>query len=347
MIYNALNFGYSNARIKSMASQLIDRGRLERMIKAQSTEAAIEVLSETAYGPHLMELSAQERGPQLVDMALNRQFSTVCGKVMKMTPSSCQLIVWDLLARWDIEDIKTILLAKHLGKTSDETLRQLTFCGSISPQELEGMLGSFGVQNAVRALGDSEYGKALMELLGEYERTLDIGPLLAQMDRAYLQLLAAAVYDTQERQVRSLIMADIDLRNIMTVLRCRSDGSYDEDTIRGWLVPAGNIGAHQLETLITARDWKSVVPAIGEYDLSGAQEAYERDLSLTHFEDALEGAVQARAMRTYRTSVLSLGVIIGFLYIKEDELRTIRRIIRGIEYGLSPEAIKETVFRAA
>ena len=49
-----------------------------------------------------------------------------------------------------------------------------------------------------------------------------------------------------------------------------------------------------------------------------------------------------RIKRFYRATV-SLGTILGFLFIKEEEMNNLRRTVRGIDYKLTPEEIKATL----
>jgi len=345
MIYNALTYGYSNARIKALAAQLLDRTKIERMIRADSVDLAISVLTDSTYSSELNELAIEYEGASLAEHATIRHFARVLSKILKMAPSESRVIIETLLTRWDIQDIKTILLTKHLRLGEEEALRLLMVCGTFTQDEIEGMLRADSVPSVVKYLGNTVFGLSLHAHVADYEHGGDINSLLAELDKIYLLRMEEAVYETDDRLVKALLKADVDARNLMTILRCRSRDSCQPHEIMSWIVPAGNLGLHELEPIVLANDWRPLVAKIGDYDLTLAEKAYGSDNDLTHFEYALEDMVMRHVQRTFRQSVLSLGVIVGFIYIKEDETRRIRRIIRGVEHGLSPEKIRESIYR--
>ena len=39
--------------------------------------------------------------------------------------------------------------------------------------------------------------------------------------------------------------------------------------------------------------------------------------------------------------MLSLGALVGYLFLKGQEMANIRKIVRGKQYGLSPQQIRE------
>jgi V/A-type H+-transporting ATPase subunit C len=333
MIYDALTFGYSNARIKSLYGQLLGLRKLERMAKADSMGSAITVLADSSYCTELTELTLLYQGSSLVDHALSLHYSRVCAKILRMTPGQSRPVVEALFSRWDIQDVKTILLSKHLQVSAEDTRPLLMCAGSLTQDETRGLLATDDLPSAVKLLGESTFGRLIQPHMPLYERDGNINPLLAELDRLYLLRLEEAVFETEDRLVRALLMTDLDSKNIMTVLRAKKDGSLDEDGIRHLLVPAGNIGPHELDALIAEKDWVSHLSRIGDFDLSQALHEYGQDQSLTHIEDALSAVVLLHANRTFRASVLSLGVIVGFIYLKDDEQRKIRRIIHAKEYG--------------
>jgi vacuolar-type H+-ATPase subunit C/Vma6 len=62
-----------------------------------------------------------------------------------------------------------------------------------------------------------------------------------------------------------------------------------------------------------------------------------------HFEVQLERSIVERGLRALRTSVLSVGAIASFIFLKEEEISNIRKIVRGIEFGIPRDEIREMV----
>ncbi|MFH0818118.1 MAG: V-type ATPase subunit, partial [Candidatus Micrarchaeota archaeon] len=77
------------------------------------------------------------------------------------------------------------------------------------------------------------------------------------------------------------------------------------------------------------------------YDLTGAFELYKKDGSLVHFETALENLVAQKGVKALRRSMLSVGAIVGYIYLKNAEVGNIRKIVSAIEFGIPEEKLKE------
>ncbi|MFH0862869.1 MAG: V-type ATPase subunit [Candidatus Altiarchaeota archaeon] len=344
MIGGALTYGYSNARIRSLAAKLLEEDAVEMLIRADSVESALSILADSTYSAEFSELSVLHSGAELADHAISSHFSKVCRKVLNMTPVRSKAVIEAVLARWDIQDLKTILLGKHIGKDKAEIGRLLMRGGSLTAAELEPLLNSQGVVQAVKYMGDLKYGRAALQALPEYERSMDITPLLEALDRSYILHLDDAVRKTDDRLVKEVLKADIDAKNIMTVVRSREDGSMDPDKVRGLLIPAGRLTIQDLESIMSSKDWPTQLARVSDMDLSAPIEAYRRDRAITPIEDALQGGVARLAKRAFRISVLSLAALVGFLYVKEYEIRKIQRIIHAKEYGAGEETVRESVY---
>ena len=339
MIQRTLTYAYSNARIKVLKSRLVGKALMDEMIAADSVESVIRILNETVYSQEMVELSLQYSGASLVEFATSLHFSRTTKKVLRMSPRDCKDIARVIISKWDVHNIKMILLSKHMGRQPDEARRWLITAGNLTHEEIESILRQPTVQDTVNFIGTTAYGRAARGLLPDYDRTKDIDPLLAALDLSYLDLLSQAVKKNNDPKVDLLLMAEIDAKNIMTILRCKKDGSLTDDGIRALTVPAGNLSRQDINAIIQSKNVEEAVSKVKHYNLASPLEEYLRDGSLSHFERALERHLFDHAVKTFYGSVMSVAVIVGFLYIMEDEIRTIRRIVRAKEFNMPKEEL--------
>jgi V/A-type H+-transporting ATPase subunit C len=68
---------------------------------------------------------------------------------------------------------------------------------------------------------------------------------------------------------------------------------------------------------------------------------------LIHFEVALEKVIAGQGLKALSRSILSLGSIIGFLFLKEEEVSNIRKIVRAKEYDLPLNKVKEMLVQVS
>jgi vacuolar-type H+-ATPase subunit C/Vma6 len=113
------------------------------------------------------------------------------------------------------------------------------------------------------------------------------------------------------------------------------------------MVRGGSLTKSQLEKIAIAKDAGDAASIAGQYILSDkgefqkAQVAYKSDGQLSHFEVAFEKYLAEKSLHALRRSTMSIGAIIGFLLLKEEEASNIRKIVRGKALGLPPERISE------
>ena len=347
MTLNAYSYGFGNARVRALKAQMLPKEKLEEMVKAPSVGSLIATLSDSAYSQELVELSLEYNGGTLVEAATARRFSKVSRKILDSTPKSGKGVVRAALSKWDVHNLRIILLAKHLKKPDEEARRWFIPAGGITANELEGILKQETIADIVNYIGNSSYGHKLRENLQDYERRGEINALLSALDFVYLMGLADAVRKTSDRLVSALLSAEVDAGNIMVALRCKNDGSIPDEKILSYVVPAGGLRKDDISAILSAKDWIDEVSKLRHYELQKAAKEYRNDGLLSHFEARLEDDVMRHATMAFYGSVLSLGVMVGFIFIMGDELRKIRKIVRGKEYNLGEDRLREMVFKEA
>jgi len=341
-------YGYSNARIGAMKASLLRKSQIQEMIQAGKIASVLGLLDDTDYKEDLVNYSLRYGGADLIELALGRNLARTCKKLIRMTPKGARKITVTILERWDVHNIKTILSAKSAGYKSEEIEPFLVVAGNLTIDELKRMLDQGSVEEAVNYLGNSEYGKILKELLPAYKTDCNITPLLSSLDVHYYGKLTKEVRPncSDESTILFLIKTEIDMINIMLILRTAREGIKGE-LVKKFMILGGSISNKELGKLMNSKDMKEIVTRLKpRYDLTRAYERYNEDKSLTHFEVELETAIAKRQVGILKKSILSTGTIIGFLYLKENEVNNIRKIVRAKEFNIPPEKVQEMVVMA-
>ncbi len=341
----ATRFGYSNARVKAMKTALLGRPALEQMIGAKEMAEVLAALKETPYEEDLGESSLGHSGADLIEFALSRHFARSARKIIGFTPRDALGTVMSVLEKWDAYNLRVILLGKHLGHPNADIAPLLVPAGEFAQAELKRMQEQPDVESVARLVSGTGYGKALAPLLDEYRRSREIQPLLNAVDKEFYGQLPKRISGTQrdERAILGLVKAVIDGKNIMVILRGKRAGIPPEALLR-YCAEGGNITAPSLRALANRGSVEEVVAGVkGKYNLEAALARYGADSSLSHFEIELERRIAEKGLRTLRTSVLSAGAIVGYLYLKETEISNLRKIVRAKEFNLPADKLRETI----
>lgn len=343
MVKRALVYGYANARTKAMKALLLPAAKIREMVSVRTPGEVAELLQDTPYREDVTALSAAYAGAELVERALSRNLLRTANKLLRISPPQGREVLWRLLRRWDVSDLKTLLVAKHAGEPAAALQGRLVGLGPAG--RLARLLQAKDVPSLVGEL-EPEYQGELAPLLKEYAASRDILLLLNALDRFYFTNLAQSAGITDEPAVAALINSEMDAKNISTILRAKSAGVPAEKIVE-LLISGGSLGKAVLEEAAAAADVKSAAALLqkaARADFSDALAKYAATGHVAHFEIALEKAVMRRVVKTMRLAVLSLAAILSFLYLKEMEVGNIRKIVRGKEYELPREKVEEMIY---
>jgi len=345
MFVERLAYAYSNARVKGMSAHLLSQQQIDEMLGSRSIAEMMGMLNHTGYREDFVAPAVKYGGADLVEIALGRNMSRTFAKVVKFTPPRGKELIGALLDRWDVHNIKTIILAKSVGEKNERIEPFLVMAGSLGEEKVKELLRFEGVKEVIEGLRGTRYHDALEDAYSQYAAEKEASILLSALDRFYYATLSTRIVakGRDERVIAGLVKSELDAKNIVNALRAKKAGMKPEQA-RSLLFEGGNLTRGDLERLAEA---DGVEGAVGEvvknYDLANALKAYKEDNSLIHFEVELERRIVERGLRALRTSILSVGAIASFIFLKEEEINNIRKIVRGMEFGLPREEIRAMV----
>jgi len=349
----ALKYGYSNARVKAMKGLLLKQGMLEELIRVRTIEAMIEILQRTTYRDDLANASVNYSGSDLIEMAASANFARVVQKLLRVSPKEDRPLVEALLVKWDLLNLKTMMHAKMLGKDYDGIKHQLSCVGGLTEDDFRRIMKAEEreILKAIKRtkLGEKmlststeHFSKGMWETFNNALRNLDTFTQTETIIDAYsYMLMDKALAETGGKVasfVRNLLRIEIDAKNIMIIQRLKKHGA-DEKKIKNTLIKGGTINQHVMDKIIEAKDINALVPLVKpkfhKLELEGD------NLKLTDLEIALEKSLAAQKVVAFHRSALSVGVIIGFLLLKEEEMSNLRKIAKGKEFNIPEEDVRK------
>ncbi len=365
LTFKPLLYGYSNARVRAMRTGLLSRRQAEDMLKVHTNAAVAEYLSRTGYRDDFSHMPRGVTEEERVEIAVGRNFAKTAQKLLRITPAQSRPTLMAFLGRYDLHNLKTIFLSKKLGKPQEETSHLLIQAGSLTQAELSRMLAAKSASELYEAVRATAFGSklfasaSLKHISKDRIRAAISKPgfegvqaeiMLAAADAYYYELASDAIVagDKDAVQIAALIKSEADAKNVMTIMRMKQGGA-DKRSIMKSLVEGGEFQHRQLEAMAGAKDVSEIaalasaffISETGRSQFAEAQRLYSQDRKLSHFEVAFESSIARRSLRALRRSMMSVGAIAGFLFLKEEEMNNIRKIVRGKALGLPIERIAE------
>lgn len=337
-----LEYAYANARVKAMKVQLFDKHRMRELMDVGSLAEVIEMLEESPYKNACVRASANYSGIELVKRALDEELKLLYRKVLRIAPPKARPLIELLLKQWEVNNVKKALAAKALGRKLE--LSDFLIVAGEDPKLLEQISSKPDLEGALKTLAGSEYGPVISKSMEQYRATGDFRVILAALDENYLGRLAKqAQSPSLDDHTRRFIMRRIECAQAMAILRMRHSG-MDSAQIRKYLKRAPLWQTGLLTKMVEADGVEPAVRVLcGEpyVDKAAILEKAARN-NLPGVEVELEKALLASARHTYGTSVLSLGVLVGYLFLKQEEVHSIRKIAYATQFDVRQE-IRETI----
>lgn len=345
----ALKYGYSNARVKAMKGLLLKPNFLDELVKVKSIEAVIELLQRTPYKGDFAADSVSYTGSELIELAAARNLARTVCKLIKITPKSDKEVLRALLLKYDLLNLKTIMHAKKLGKSFEEVKPHLIQAGGLTEDDFRRLMKA-DEKNIIReirrtALGEqmlsqstAQFSRGMWNKFNAALKSLDAFMQMETIIDAYSYLLMdKALSDSGSRDIehiRKILRREIDAKNILIIERLKRHGkkNFAEHLIRG-----GTLSDSMVKKIIESKD----VPATVKLVKSKFSRLNFEGEGLSELEIAFEKSIAAQKTVAFHRGMLSVGVIIGFMLLKEEEVANLRKIAKGKEFGIPEKDVRD------
>lgn len=330
-----------NARIRARIGKLFNEKQLSEIVEADNlSEVKNYLRGVPAYAAYIEEYNLEK--------ALDSQLAETYDLVARIAPDAVKDTFEILLSKWDIRNLKSVIIAKEAGLTAEETMDLLVPFGSLKESQ-DNFIEAKNITEIINALEGTEYAQILENALPAYQKTNMILPLEAALDKNYLDKLVKSVAnpaDENKSLLQSYIGTIVDSTNLKMILRAKVDGLKFDD-LEPYMVSSGyQLREWKLKELMESEDIDGVLSSLEGSDyskvLATSVPEYSSTGSITPFEAALDENIRKVAKSISQKNTIGIGTIIGFLNRKEIEVRNLKIIVRGkTEQGFSNSMIKE------
>ncbi len=144
--------------------------------------------------------------------------------------------------------------------------------------------------------------------------------------------------------LRRIVVSEIDLMNLIRLIRLRVYFEADDEYIRRALLPFGTMRARTVSRLLACKTEEEILSV-------AAKCGYEKPLRLLSGcalrDDLTQKFLFEMAMHNIRFSPYPPIVMVSYLRILSVEITNIIRIIEGIRYGIAPAEIQSMLVLSA
>lgn len=347
------DYGYLNARVRAMRSFLLDRESLVRLANSGDKGELNPLLDQTIYRREVSEAILENPARPDYYRALDTNMVSMFRKIHGAAGGEARDLINILLSEYELHNLKTVLRGVKSGVPPSSMVRHLMLVGSIKSSLLEQLANQGGLRDAIRLMVSKQLPYAA-PIVAAYEKYMKSGQDFAVLENALDRFYFTSVLDELERfkevenarLVREIIELRIDIVNLLTLMRIRAltVGDIEAEALR---IPGGRLSAKQFLGLRHAGDVQNIVAAYPDRSFEGPLKRAMSDYlkyDLVSFSRELERELVRRSALMACVDALGIGVVIAFIYSKQNEVVNLRLIIQGIQAEQAPEEILRGLF---
>ena len=336
------DFAYINARIRGMRSALLPRGFIGELAPLGSLDEVLSRLRPTVYGRPLQSALSRRGGIEGIDEGFRESLSSTFARLAGLGTGEAGRLVDIAAGRWETKCLKALLRGKIRQETPDRILAACVPAGIFDEPTLRQLAGLESVGAVLSLLRLWGYGPArpLQRAWSAGRRKPGLQQLEHLLDQAFFDDALPLLESTSGgRGLSAFLRLDIDLTNVLTLLRLLDAGSPAAGSaaffIRGGRsfslerrvkLSAGGSVRRALELLPPSPLGGVFTDAIPAYRASGER--------LSVFERAADLRLFSAASRLARHEPLGAGVALGFLWAKVAEVEELRLVCRARHAGI-------------
>jgi len=349
-------YEYGNARLRAMKSRLLTRADYQMLAGSGTLDRLLTALTRTPYRESVE--ATLVRGGELV--AITAAFSqnltaTVC-KIRGFFDEPERRLVALALRMYDVHNVKAILRGLQNSAPPGEIRAAQLPVGDLSENMLAELAQAPDPRAAVDLMASMQLALAqpLMAARAEHPNA-EVPVLELALDRWYFDSAATELSHGPNGAecLRDALALEADLLNLLTVLRvARAPNAtpslleqFHAGSVQDLFVGPGRLSFGALARAANQRSVETAVKSLEATPygpaLAGGLEAYRRSHLLSDIERQLLRYRLGWRAGLIRKDPLGLGVLLGYLALKINEIGNLRWIAYGTNNGFSPDRLMQ------
>ncbi len=340
---------YLIAKIRGERSYLLEPQQLLSLAESRSKAEVMGLLTEGPYGQTLSKLEPSA-DMIMIERAVFSIFGEFFKRLLRAAAGDTRDFLREYEARLDAHDFAALVVFKTSGKSWEEYLTTRRPLSLRREQELHRLysvedLGALSSELGDRFLVARLKGFSLAELEGE--KAALVKDIIAGWDEERLyKYVSTKLKGADMKNCLPIVGSAVDIANVLIILRSKLIGVTN---VRPHLIAARwKLDQTSIEQLIAMQDVPQALDFMASHYyyrtiFSGARQKYEDDKSLAFLEIRLRQHQLHLSKRIFLGFPYSVGIVLAFLILKENEARNLAGIFSGVDTGLEPDKIRSLI----
>jgi len=304
-----------------------------RLCDASDFAAAINVLKETVYDPHLIAVTETALTPRRAVYQIKGHLAESCMTVIRSVPGQAYPLFLQLYRLFEVDNLKAVLRGIVAGASWDQVRYVLFPLDPLTVLPAQAMVESGSVSAAVEQLHGTPYYDTLAHAMERYTAEQSLFPLEVALDLAYWRELWRDINQLprQDReQALHLVGSLVDMNNLMWAIRYRVYHHLSEEEIINYTLPFGyRVRDEDIRAIAAGADLAQVVERIYPdlKDPSGLIQ--EQRGGLSRLERQLQRRIADRCRTAFSGYPFHIGIPLAYVLLSELEIQDLTVLIEA------------------
>jgi V/A-type H+/Na+-transporting ATPase subunit C len=327
-------YPYTYVRVTVMKSELYKKQQWLTFLKMGVNEL-LRTLQDGAYKKEMSEL-ADKRDTTALELALQKNMMRTFAKLKRISDEKLQRVLSMYMQRYDMYNIKTIIRAKAAGISNEEITAFMSPSINHQPGFFNMLIQKESINEIVNALPYEIKEKS--KIKGETHA--DLFAIENKLDKFHLSQLTelSKKLKGQGKALAAFLAAEMDNTNIKIILRLLHEG-MDKKKIKQYLIQP----RQEIETLLDEEDILGIVKKLQKLRLIEKQDHKNEAEMLAHLEIDLDTALLKKESLLMHQHPLTVNVILGFMFAKEIEVKNLKTLLKGKQFGIDTALLERMV----
>ncbi len=338
MITSVFKYAYPNAKVRAMKGRLLRTDTYHSLLSAKTLEDVFHVLQTTRYGEGLSESSSTEISVPVLTNVIYKSLFNDYEKTIRSVSKDIQAFFILLLQKYEVTNLKTILRGVCSGIDPEDVTQLLLPTDHHTLFSKETLLQFRDVHDIITHLQETFFEYPLNLAVRRFDEEQEFFPLEMAIDLHYYHTLWDAMKKLPEDEYRigrQILGMYVDILNIAWIIRFKQQYQFSSEQILNYTIQHGHF--------LTLRDRRCLSEAgnpnqfMDYLKTTAYRKAFSGDESLHVLHIILSRYLLTLLGKFFSGNPFHIGVILGYLFLKEFEISDIITIAEAKKYGLSFE----------
>jgi len=337
---------YLIARLRGKRSHLLGRQQLVALSESKSQTEIIGLLAEGPYGPELSKLGGESTTIE-TERAVRLGYAESVMSLIRASGGDTREFLIQYRRRSDAYAIGGLAVFKAQGRTWEEYLATRQPLALMNEQKLHRLYSLDDLSTIAREAGDRHLvdrvkGFSMTDIEGE-RASLVRDVINGWGEERFYKYINGKLSGPDRENCLPIAGSEIDIANLTIIVRSKIIGASG---IKDHLIPSHwKLNHRAIDQLLAATDVAQALDVAASHEyysriLSGARQKYEESKSLSFIEVALRRYQLDLGRRVFLGFPYSVGIVLAFLILKENEARNLAAVLAGVAAGLPTDELR-------